>query len=112
MVAPTLTELLERLARYRTRLVAEGREASVAQLDAAVAAIRREMRGTEHGKDTGEDDPYSAMGLDEAGRLTGLSRRRLYRLMRSGEIDYVKVGRFTFIPIESLRRFLGGKRPE
>jgi excisionase family DNA binding protein len=43
-------------------------------------------------------------------RLTGLSRSRIYELMRDGEIEYVKVGHSTLIPTEGLRRFIESKR--
>ena len=43
----------------------------------------------------------------QAVRLTGLSRSRIYELMRSGEIEFVKVGSSTLILIESLRSLLG-----
>lgn len=48
--------------------------------------------------------------VPDACRLTGLSRSRLYELMKSGEVEYVKVGSSTLILMESLRRFIAGKR--
>ncbi len=42
----------------------------------------------------------------EAVRMIGLSRSRLYELLRDGEIEYAKVGRSTLILVESLRRFV------
>ena len=48
--------------------------------------------------------------VPEAVRLTGLSRSRVYELMRSGEIEFVKVGRSTLIPFDSLRTFIEGHR--
>jgi excisionase family DNA binding protein len=47
--------------------------------------------------------------IPEAVRLTGLSRSRLYELMKSGEIDFVKVGASTLILVASLRRFIASK---
>jgi excisionase family DNA binding protein len=47
-----------------------------------------------------------AVKIPEAVRLTGLSRSRIYELMRSGDIEYAKVGSSTLIPVESLRRFI------
>jgi excisionase family DNA binding protein len=44
--------------------------------------------------------------IPDAVRLTGLSRSRLYELMRSGDIDHAKVGSSTLIPMESLRQFI------
>lgn len=48
--------------------------------------------------------------IPEAVRLTGLSRSRIYELMRSGDIDYAKVGSSTLILVDSLRRFIDARR--
>jgi excisionase family DNA binding protein len=48
--------------------------------------------------------------VPEAVRLTGLSRSRIYELMRSGDIAYAKVGSSTLILVESLRAFVNGRR--
>ena len=42
----------------------------------------------------------------EAVRLTGLSRSRVYELMKSGDIEFVKVGSSTLIPYDALRSFI------
>lgn len=44
--------------------------------------------------------------IPEAVRLTGLSRSRIYELMRSGDIEFAKVGSSTLILFESLRQFV------
>lgn len=44
--------------------------------------------------------------VPEAVRITGISRSRIYELMRSGEIQYAKVGSSTLILVESLKRFV------
>jgi excisionase family DNA binding protein len=44
--------------------------------------------------------------MPEAVRLTGLSRSRIYELMKSGDIKFAKVGSSTLILVESLRRFV------
>jgi excisionase family DNA binding protein len=41
-----------------------------------------------------------------ATKLTGISRSRLYELMRSGAIEYLKVGASTLIPVDSLKEFI------
>ena len=51
-----------------------------------------------------------AVRVPEAARLIGLSRSRLYELMRLGEVDYVKVGGATLIPYEGLRAFIARQR--
>ena len=47
--------------------------------------------------------------IPEAVRLTGLSRSRIYELMRSGDIEFAKVGSSTLILVESLRQFIQGR---
>ena len=48
--------------------------------------------------------------IPEAVRLTGLSRSRIYELMRSGDIAFAKVGSSTLILVESLRGFIESRR--
>lgn len=54
--------------------------------------------------------------IPEAVRLTGLSRSRIYELMKSGDIDFAKVGCSTLILVESLRSFVhrhvGAQEPD
>ena len=62
-----------------------------------------------------EWDPQSepiSVKVREAVRLSGLSRSRLYELMRNGDIAFVKVGASTLILVDSLRAFLYGCHPE
>lgn len=51
-----------------------------------------------------------AVRIPEAVRLTGLSRSRIYELMRDRELEFVKVGASTLILVESLRAFIETKR--
>jgi predicted DNA-binding transcriptional regulator AlpA len=44
--------------------------------------------------------------IPEAVRLSGLSRSRIYELMKTGDIQFAKVGRSTLILLESLRHFI------
>lgn len=48
--------------------------------------------------------------IPQALHLTGLSRSRLYELMRSGEVEFVKVGKSTLILVDSLRTFIDSRR--
>ncbi len=48
--------------------------------------------------------------IREAVRLSGLSRSRVYELMRSGDIEFAKVGGSTLILLDSLRRFIERNR--
>lgn len=48
--------------------------------------------------------------IPEAVRLSGLSRSRLYELMKNGDIEFAKVGSSTLILVESLREFVHSRR--
>jgi hypothetical protein len=50
--------------------------------------------------------------IPEAVRLSGLSRSRIYELMKSGDIEYAKVGSSTLIIVESLRSFVQSRRKQ
>jgi excisionase family DNA binding protein len=57
----------------------------------------------------GQDTPSGrlAYSVDEAARLTGLSRDLLYDEMRRGNLTYIKVGRRRLITRQHLQQFLG-----
>jgi excisionase family DNA binding protein len=57
----------------------------------------------------GPPEPISVR-IPEAVRMTGLSRSRIYELMRSGDIEFAKVGSSTLVVVESLREFLLSRR--
>jgi excisionase family DNA binding protein len=44
--------------------------------------------------------------IKEACRLTGIGRSKLYELIASGDVEIVKVGAMTLVPISSLRKLL------
>lgn len=44
--------------------------------------------------------------IGQACRLTGIGRSKLYELIAEGEIDVMKVGAITLIPMRSLEQFL------
>ena len=60
-----------------------------------------------------EPDPPErlAYSIDEAARLTGLSRDLLYDEMRRGNLTYVKIGRRRLITRHHLQEFLGDASP-
>ena len=64
---------------------------------------------TAAGSPAGQDPPSGrlAYSVDEAARLTGLSRDLLYDEMRRGNLTYVKVGRRRLITRQHLNQFLG-----
>lgn len=48
--------------------------------------------------------------IREACRLSGIGRSKLYELIAAGEIEIIKVGTITLVPVVSLRRFLCVRR--
>lgn len=72
------------------------------------------MRGTTRSKSLGAasrgTEPISVR-IPEAIRLTGLSRSRLYELIKNGQIEVVKVGASTLVLFGSLREFIEERRP-
>ena len=43
-----------------------------------------------------------AVKIPEAVRITGIGRTKLYELMNDGQIETIKVGTATLIPVDSL----------
>lgn len=64
---------------------------------------------TQNAESTPPKDPISVR-IPEAVRLTGLSRSRIYELMKSGDIAFAKVGNSTLIMVEDLRTFIQSHR--
>ena len=59
-----------------------------------------------------EDAVFSrplAVRIREACRLTGIGRSKLYELIAAGEIEIIKVGTITLVPVPSLTSFLRRK---
>lgn len=44
--------------------------------------------------------------IAEAVRLTGIRRSKLYELIGAGDLEVVKIGRCTLIPMDSLRALI------
>jgi excisionase family DNA binding protein len=61
---------------------------------------------TAGGPEPGPPAERLAYSVDEAARLTGLSRDLLYDEMRRGNLDYLKVGRWRLITRHHLEQFL------
>lgn len=58
-------------------------------------------------------DPLPApitVRIKDACRMTGIGRSKLYLLIAAGEIQVIKVGSMTLIPVSSLESFLGSRR--
>lgn len=48
--------------------------------------------------------------IPAAVRMTGIGRSKLYELIQSGDIDIVKIGASTLIPVDSLRKLIDRHR--
>lgn len=48
--------------------------------------------------------------IPEACRLTGIGRSKLYELIAGGEVETIKIGAITLLPVDGLLRFLESKR--
>jgi excisionase family DNA binding protein len=42
--------------------------------------------------------------------MIGLSRSKLYEFIKTGDIEVIKVGRSTLIPVDSLQQFIDVRR--
>ena len=85
-----------------------GRDPAPADPDPATRPVARSPVVTK----VGRPEPDRAVerlaySIDEAARLTGLSRDLLYDEMRRGNLTYVKVGRRRLITRHHLQEFLG-----
>lgn len=63
-------------------------------------------------RDTGPCAEPISVKIPDAVRMSGISRSRLYELMRSGDIAFAKVGSSTLILVESLRAFIVSRRAQ
>lgn len=48
--------------------------------------------------------------IKEACRMTGIGRSKLYELIAAGDIEVIKVGSMTLVPVDALRTFLEVRR--
>ena len=54
--------------------------------------------------------PLISVRIPEAVDMTGLSRSRIYRLIKSGDIEIAKVGGATLVMVDSLRDYMNSRR--
>lgn len=59
-----------------------------------------------------DSEPHGQMKLitvrvPDALRVLGIGKSKLYQLIAAREIEVIKVGRITVIPVESLHEFVG-----
>ena len=48
--------------------------------------------------------------IPQAIAMIGLSRSKLYEFIKAGDIEVIKVGRSTLIPVDSLQQFIAARR--
>ena len=48
--------------------------------------------------------------IKDACRITGIGRSKLYELIAEGEIEIVKVGAMTLVPVDALSGFIARRR--
>ena len=90
----------------------DGRDLASADPDQATLPSAGSPAATEPGRpEPGRAAERLAYSIDEAARLTGLSRDLLYDEMRRGHLTYVKVGRRRLITRHHLQEFLGDASP-
>lgn len=51
-------------------------------------------------------EPLS-VNVEDAGRIVGLSRSRIYQMIADGQVEVVRFGRRTVVKTSSLRRLVG-----
>jgi excisionase family DNA binding protein len=56
------------------------------------------------------DLPLISVRIPEAVDMTGLSRSRIYKLIKAGDIEIAKVGGATLVMIDSLEHFMNSRR--
>jgi excisionase family DNA binding protein len=74
--------------------------------DGAAAVMAGSPAAAEHGQPV-LDAERLAYSVQEAARMTGLSRDLLYDQMRRGNLSYIKIGRRRLITRQHLQQFLG-----
>jgi len=65
----------------------------------------RGARELERGQLAAQLEPLTVR-IPEALRLTGIGRSKLYELIKSGDVDTVKIGTATLVRMASLRRLV------
>lgn len=64
------------------------------------------MSGSYSEQDRDGASPRLTVRIKEACRITGIGRSKLYELIAEGEIEIVKVGAITLVPVAGLQRFI------
>ena len=67
---------------------------------------RRDAEESSDGRSSLPLEPISVR-IAMAVKLTGIGRSTLYELIKSGQLEVVKIGRSTFIPYRCLKKLIG-----
>jgi excisionase family DNA binding protein len=68
------------------------------------------MRHTPH-RPHGDLSPIT-LRIADACRITGIGRSKFYELIKAGEIEVIKVGAITLVPMSGIQALLARGRPE
>lgn len=60
-------------------------------------------------REQGAPEPV-AVRIPQAAAMLGIGRSTLYLCIAAGEIEAIKVGRSTLVPVESLKAFVAARR--
>lgn len=60
-------------------------------------------------REQGAPEPV-AVRIPQAATMLGIGRSTLYLCIAAGEIEAIKVGRSTLVPVESLKAFVAARR--
>lgn len=77
-------------------------------MPARIRSLRQPAKASEVSPDPGRDHLIAPLSvrIPTAVKMTGIGRSKLYELIQEGEIDVVKIGSATLIPVASLQRLL------
>lgn len=68
--------------------------------------MKRRCQNPESSQPRGPDPRPISVRVPIAVRMTGISRSKLYELIKNGDVQIVKVGSSTLIPVDSLEQFI------
>jgi excisionase family DNA binding protein len=86
-----------------------------------MTTTRSHLDRTAHGTEAADDfpDPHNRSSLtpitvriSDAARMLGISRSRVYELITSGDIEVIKLGRSTLVPVAGLHALVQRLREE
>jgi excisionase family DNA binding protein len=77
-----------------------------------VTRNRKSLTELDSTTDTKQEQPIAPLSvrISTAVKMIGIGRSKIYELIQEGEIEIVKIGSATLIPVTSLERLLERKR--